>query len=132
MLSKREDGSVTTLELEFSGADGTLYEGELFALRFILDHTYPMEPPSCYFVIDAVHKSPEHEHVYSNGHICLSILGCEWTPALNVMTVAISVLSMLSTATVKSRPPDDAEHSAACPYGSDPKLVQFTYDDDKV
>ena len=40
------------VELELRGAKGTLYEGELFALRLLCDHTYPFECPSTYFIID--------------------------------------------------------------------------------
>ena len=63
--------------VDLIGASGTLYETERFTLRFKFSTSYPFEAPEVVFVGSHV---PVHPHVYSNGHICLSILSDHWSP----------------------------------------------------
>ena len=61
--------------VDFEGPPGSVYEGERFTLKFEFDENYvsftqPIEAPEVVFV----GKPPVHEHVYSNGFICLSVL----------------------------------------------------------
>mmetsp|Transcript_68905 Transcript_68905/g.149946 ORF Transcript_68905/g.149946 Transcript_68905/m.149946 type:complete len:151 (-) Transcript_68905:155-607(-) len=109
------------------GAPGTLYAGELFALRFRFPQRYPLESPEVIFI----GPTPIHPHVYSNGHICLSILYDHWSPALTVHAVCVSIVSMLSSCSVKVRPQDDDAYVAMVGHRS-PKLSNWHYDDDKV
>jgi ubiquitin-conjugating enzyme E2 W len=85
-----------------------------------------MDSPEVVFLLPA----PMHPHVYSNGHICLNILGDDWSPALTVKSICISIISMLSSATEKGRPPDDVRYSNFSSHG--PKNTKFIYHDDKV
>ncbi|CAI5437606.1 unnamed protein product [Caenorhabditis angaria] len=109
------------------GAKGTLYEGEVFTLQFTFGSQYPFSSPEVMFVGDTI---PAHPHIYSNGHICLSILADDWTPALSVQSVCLSILSMLSSAREKKHPMDDAIYVRTC--SKNPSKTRWWFHDDKV
>lgn len=114
------------------GAPGLprLYEGEVFRLRIRFSETYPMEPPEFVFLP----PSPEHMHIYSNGFICLDILysgrGGGWSPAMTMASCALSLRSMLASATRKGRPPGDLQFSSRG--HRSPKEVSWLFDDNTV
>ena len=82
------------------GAKGTLYEGEQFQLQFRFSSKYPFDSPEVTFIGENI---PIHPHIYSNGHICLSILTEDWSPALSVQSICLSIVSMLSSCKEKVR-----------------------------
>jgi ubiquitin-conjugating enzyme E2 W len=90
------------------GAKGTIYEGETFQLRIKFPDQYPTVPPSVYFLPPNI---PVHEHVYTNGDICLSLLGKDWRPTMTAQSIAVSILSILSSAQSKCLPMDNARHA---------------------
>ena len=89
------------------GAANTVYEGETYKLRVAFPKAYPTVPPSVYFLS----PPPLHEHVYTNGDICLSLLGKDWKPTMTAQSIALSILSILSSASTKSLPMDNSRHS---------------------
>jgi len=108
----------------------SLYKGEVFALSFKFSNHYPISSPEVVFVCDDRYQAPVHPHVYSNGHICASILGHEWSPVLNVAAVCITLQSMLASCKKKERPPDNDRYVRNAP--ANPKQTRFHYDDDTV
>ena len=55
----------------------------------------------------------------------------EWSPALTVSSICLSVLSMLSSAPKKIKPFNDAEFVKRAA-GRGPKAFLWSYDDDKA
>jgi ubiquitin-conjugating enzyme E2 W len=98
--------------ITIKGAKGSIYEGETFKLRVSFPKEYPTVPPSVYFLKGYI---PKHEHVYTNGDICLSLLGKDWRPIMTAQSIAVSIQSILSSATKKTLPMDNAQHANAKP-----------------
>ncbi|CDW84204.1 ubiquitin-conjugating enzyme [Stylonychia lemnae] len=121
-----KDESQMCWHVRFRGAEGSVYNGEVFTLQFKFSEDYPIESPEVIFV----GIPPEHEHVYSNGYICLSTLYSDWTPALKVSAVTMSILSMLSSAVVKQKPANDAQ-AVVWMKNKSPKKVNWMFEDDK-
>ncbi|KZS18066.1 ubiquitin-conjugating enzyme E2 W isoform X1 [Daphnia magna] len=119
--------SLDLLVLSINGAQGTIYEGEQFQLQFRFGPKYPFDSPEVVFVGTEI---PVHPHVYSNGHICLSILTDDWSPALSIFSVCVSIISMLSSCKEKKRPPDDSMYVKTC--SKNPKKTKWWYHDEEV
>lgn len=91
----------------FKMPEDTIYAGEKYRLRIQFPADYPTQPPSVYFM----QPTPRHEHVYTNGDICLSLLGKDWRPTMTAQSLAVSIMSILSGARKKSLPMDNARQA---------------------
>lgn len=107
-LSVKVGKNIRIWIVTMEGAANTIYEGETFKLRIAFPAQYPQVPPSVYFLPPHI---PVHEHVYTNGDICLSLLGKDWRPTMTAQSIAVSILSILSSAQSKSLPMDNARHA---------------------
>ncbi|ORY75972.1 ubiquitin-conjugating enzyme/RWD-like protein [Leucosporidium creatinivorum] len=110
----------------------SVYEGEEFALRFKFSSSYPIDSPEVTFVNcpERGWKAPVHPHIYTNGHICASVLGSGWSPVLNVASLLLTFQSMLASCKKKELPPDNDRYVRTAP--SNPKQTRFVYHDDDV
>eukprot|EP01100_Stratorugosa_tubuloviscum_P001728 TRINITY_DN138_c1_g2_i2.p1 TRINITY_DN138_c1_g2~~TRINITY_DN138_c1_g2_i2.p1 ORF type:complete len:150 (+),score=52.39 TRINITY_DN138_c1_g2_i2:137-586(+) len=112
--------------VRITGTQGSLYENESYILQFKFSDNYPIESPEVIFLGPNV---PIHPHIYTNGHICLSILYDAWSPAMGVASVCNSILSMLSSCTLKKRPDGNDSYVRSCSHS--PKLTSWYFHDDQ-
>ena len=78
-------------EAKLLGPNGTPYEGGTFYLKIIFPCDYPFKAPMVSFLTPIYHCN-----VSKNGNICMDILKTEWSPALTISKVLLSISSLLS------------------------------------
>jgi len=73
------------------GPTDTPYAGGMFNLEIHFPTDYPFKPPKIVFTTKIYHPN-----ISTNGSICLDILKEQWSPALTVSKVLLSICSLLS------------------------------------
>ena len=72
------------------GPKDSPYEGGIFFLDIHFPADYPFKPPKVSFVTKIYHPN-----INSAGGICLDILKDQWSPALTISKVLLSICSLL-------------------------------------
>ena len=70
------------------GPTDSPFEGGIFFLEINFPSQYPFKPPKCIFTTKIYHPN-----INSKGGICLDILGNNWSPALTISKVLLSICS---------------------------------------
>tara|TARA_Y200000002_G_C22684255_1_gene665345 strand:+ start:3636 stop:4079 length:444 start_codon:yes stop_codon:yes gene_type:complete len=73
------------------GPDDSPYSGGLYFLNINFPADYPFKPPKIVF-----ENRIYHCNINSNGSICLDILKDNWSPALTISKVLLSISSLLT------------------------------------
>jgi ubiquitin-conjugating enzyme E2 D/E len=73
------------------GPGDSPYSGGVFFLTIHFPTDYPFKPPKVSF-----NTRIYHPNINSNGSICLDILRDQWSPALTISKVLLSICSMLT------------------------------------
>ena len=73
------------------GPTDSPYAGGVFMVKIHFPPDYPFKPPKVNFVTRVYHPN-----INQNGSICLDILKDQWSPALTISKVLLSICSLLT------------------------------------
>jgi ubiquitin-conjugating enzyme E2 D/E len=73
------------------GPTDSPFTGGIFKLEIHFPSDYPFKPPKVVFLTKIYHPN-----ISSNGSICLDILKDQWSPALTISKVLLSICSLLT------------------------------------
>ncbi len=73
------------------GPSNSPYAGGVFKLSVTFTEKYPFKPPKVKFITRIFHPN-----INRNGSICLDILNTNWSPALTIIKVLLSISSLLT------------------------------------
>lgn len=82
---------ITHWSATIKGPVGSPFEEGTFTLDIIFPAEYPFKPPIIKFL-----NKMYHPNINTSGAICLDILKDQWSPALSVFKVLLSISSLLA------------------------------------
>jgi ubiquitin-conjugating enzyme E2 D/E len=86
-----EDDNLFHWKATMIGPEDSPYQGGIFFLDIQFPNDYPFKPPKIHFITRIYHPN-----INANGGICLDILKDQWSPALTISKVLLSICSLLT------------------------------------
>ena len=86
-----KDDNIFKWQATLMGPTDSPYEGGVFYLEIEFPVDYPFKPPKIFFTTRIYHPN-----INSSGGICLDILKDQWSPALTISKLLLSISSLLS------------------------------------
>ncbi len=86
-----DDMNIIKWNATIFGPEETPYMNGIFNLNIEFPDEYPFKPPTIYFTTKIYHCN-----INDRGNICLDILNKNWSPALSIGKVLISICSLLA------------------------------------
>ena len=125
-----DENNMKLWNITFQCSEDSIFKNEEHQLQIQFPDSYPINPPKIIFLTPI-----EHQHVYSNGVICLSTLyqtqdAYGWSPVLTIEKVFLMIVSMINSAQKRGRPFDDQEYVIQCAHGIvTPETTKFHFED---
>jgi ubiquitin-conjugating enzyme E2 D len=85
------NNNILTWEASIIGPAESPYAGGFFKLSINFTDKYPFKPPKVKFITRIYHPN-----INSHGSICLDILNVNWSPALTITKLLLSISSLLT------------------------------------
>lgn len=104
-----DDDDITYWKATIMGPEDSPYHGGVFILDIHFPNDYPFKPPKINFDTKIYHPN-----INSAGSICVDILRDNWSPALTISKVLLSICSLLTD----PNPDDPLEPEIANEYKS--------------
>ena len=89
--ARPKNNNIFDWEATIKGPEGSPYENGIFNLKIFFPDNYPFKAPTIFFSTKIYHPN-----INQKGGICLDILRNEWSPALTIGKVLLSISSLLN------------------------------------